>query len=156
VTVGVGLVLAAFAAQRVSFGASWPGPTLEINVIQASATDAGGSVDPTLGALLTPSLVKQQPFVRYNIFKSLAHSQLSLASRKPVSFPLPNGQTLQASLDGVPEAGAKYQLSTRIVAAGDAGPGTFVSVTASANTAFFVGGPGYQGGTLFLALTVHP
>ena len=43
-----------------------------------------------------------------------------------------------------------------IVAAGDAGPGTFVSVTASANTAFFVGGPGYQGGTLFLALTVHP
>ena len=44
-------------------------PTLEVAVIHALHTDGGTSIDPALKDL--PQLTRDQPFVRYNVYKLL-------------------------------------------------------------------------------------
>jgi hypothetical protein len=132
-------------------------PTVELIVIHATRTDAEASVDPQLRDL--PHLTKQQPFVRYNVYKLLDRQQFPLEAGKPVTYALVNGRTLHLTLDAVTRADAgesRYQLETQI---GEPGKDAYLKglqVTAGPNQPFFVGGQSYQGGTLFLELVVRP
>jgi hypothetical protein len=148
------LVLLAGGGAYAASGAH--APSLEISIIQASNNDAGPSIDPQLKDL--PQLTHEQPFTRYNVYRLLDRKLFPLERAKPITFVLPNGRTLQATLDGVnlEKTEKRYKLDTQI---GDPGKPAFLKslhVTASENEPFFVGGQSYQGGTLFLELTVRP
>lgn len=131
-------------------------PTLEVSVIQASQSDAGGSMDPRLKDL--PQLTRDQPFVRYNVYKLLDRRSFPLDVGKAVTYGIVDGRTLQVTLAAVSveKNEKRYQMNAQI---GEPGKEAFLKslqVTASANEPFFIGGQNYQGGTLFLELVVRP
>ena len=132
------------------------GPAIEITVIHALQTDGGGSIDPLLRDL--PQLTRDQPFVRYNVYKMLGRQQLPLEVGKPANSDLPNGRALAVTLVDEPKDahGPRYHVRAEI---GEPGKKAFLKlleVTASGDEPFFVGGQSFQGGTLFLELVVRP
>jgi hypothetical protein len=115
-------------------------PSVEVSVIHALRTDGGVSIDPQLRDL--PQLTKQQPFVRYNVFKLLDRKELTCEKGKAAVYGLADGRTLQVTLVDVTAKSSeqRYHLRAEI-----AGPGKkeflkLLEVTASANEPFFVGG----------------
>jgi hypothetical protein len=150
----VAICCAVFAFAGVARAASQHGPFLEISIIYATQSDAGASIDPALKDL--PQLTREQPFTRYNVYKLLDRKQFPLEPNKAVTFVLPNGRTLQATLTAVTveKNEKRYQLETKI---GDPGKQAFLNslqVKASENEPFFVGGQSYKGGMMFLELMV--
>jgi hypothetical protein len=131
------------------------GPTIEITVIHAMSSDAGGAIDPLLRDL--PQLTREQPFVRYNVYRVLERKELPLEADRPAAIGLPNGRLLQVTLvDQAAEAARRFHVRAEI---GEPGKKAFLKlleVTASGNEPFFVGGQSYEGGTLFLELVVRP
>jgi hypothetical protein len=130
-------------------------PTVEIRVIHALRTDGGVSIDPQLRDLR--QLTRDEPFVRYNVYRLLDRKRLPLESGKPAAYELVNGRTLQITLaDVTDEKGEKrYHVRAEI---GEPGKEAFLKlleVTASANDPFFVGGQSYLGGTLFLEFAIR-
>ncbi len=147
VLVGVRVVPALAAAK---------GTSIEISVIYATKPDAGGSIDPQLRDL--PQLARDQPFVRYNVYKLLERKGRAREPDKPLSPAHANGRTLQVTLVDVAEdaGGKRFHVRAEI---GEPGKKAFLKlleVTASANEPFFVGGQIYEGGTLFLEFVVRP
>ncbi len=143
-------------AGGVALAAAPHGPSLEVSVIQATQSDAGGSIDPRLKDL--PQLTRDQPFVRYNVYKLLDRRSFPLDVGKAVTYGIVDGRTLQVTLaaTSVEKNEKRYQMNAQI---GEPGKEAFLKslqVTASANEPFFVGGQSYQGGTLFLELVVKP
>jgi hypothetical protein len=140
----------------VAFAAAAKTPSVEVSVIHATRTDGGGaSIDPQLRDL--PQLTKQQPFVRYNVFRLLDRKQLPCEKGKPVVYGLVDGRTLLVTLLDVTDQKSeeRYHLRAEI-----GGPGKkeflkLLEVTATANEPFFVGGQSYQGGTLFVELVIR-
>jgi hypothetical protein len=128
---------------------------VEISVIHATRSDGGVTIDPQLRDL--PQLTKEQPFVRYNVFKLLDRRQLPCEKGKPAAYALVDGRTLQVTLIDVTEKSSdqRYHLRAEIAGAGKKEFLKLLEVTASANEPFFVGGQSYQGGTLFLELVVR-
>jgi len=140
----------------IALAASTHGPSLEVSVIHASQSDAGGSIDPRLKDL--PQLTRDQPFVRFNVYKLLDRRSFPLDVGKAVTYGIVDGRTLQATLAAVSvdKNEKRYQMAAQI---GEPGKEAFLKslqVTASANEPFFIGGQSYQGGTLFLELVVRP
>jgi hypothetical protein len=132
------------------------GPALEITVIHALRSDAGGSIDPLLRDL--PQLARDAPFDRYNVYRVLERKEVPLEVNRPVSSGLPNGRVLQVTLvePSVEGVGRRFHVRAEI---GEPGKKAFLKlleVTASGNEPFFVGGQSYGGGTLFLELVVRP
>jgi hypothetical protein len=148
------IALLAFAGG--AWGASQHGPFLEISIIHATLSDAGGSIDPALKDL--PQLTKEQPFTRYNVYKLLDRKQFPLDANKPVTFVLPNGRTLQATLNAVTveKNEKRYQLDANIRDPGKQAFLNSLQVHTSENEPFFVGGQSYKGGVIFLELMVKP
>jgi hypothetical protein len=129
---------------------------VEVTVIHASRSDGGGSIDPQLRDL--PQLTRQQPFLRYNVYRLIDRRTLPLEERKVVTDPLVNGRTLQITLLDVVERGADRRFHMR-AAIDEPGKQAFLKlleVTAGVNEPFFVAGQSYEGGTLFLEIVVHP
>ena len=139
----VGLALGALSLGGAALAASTHGPNLEVSVIQATVSDASLSIDSRLQDLAT-QLTTQQPFVRYRAFTLVSRTQLPLQPQggKTITYALPTGQVLHASLDGtVRRRTARSATSSPPVASpADAGAPVNVQVTASANEPFFVGG----------------
>jgi hypothetical protein len=148
-------VLAAAFFVRAGVAAP-PRPALELSVIHALASDAGGAIDPPLRSL--PQLTRDQPFVRYNVYKLLERKEVPLEAGKPITSTLPNGRTLQVTLAEVSGQGSGRRFHVR-AEIGEPGKRAFLKlleVTASGDEPFFVGGQTYEGGTLFLELVVRP
>jgi hypothetical protein len=148
----------AFAGWGSALAGPVKSPTLEITLIYAALSDAGGSIDPALRDL--PQLTRDQPFVRYNVYKLLERTQHTLETDKPDTYGIVNGRTLQITLvdvttTGAPHPDRRYHVRAAI---GEPGKQAFLKrleVTASEGEPFFVGGQSYQGGTLFLELVVR-
>ncbi len=129
---------------------------VEVTVIHATRSDAGASIDPRLRDL--PQLTRQEPFVRYNVYRLLDRRELPLEERKVVTDPLVNGRTLQITLLDVVERGTdrRFHMRTAIDEPGRQAFLKLLEVTAGVNEPFFVAGQSYEGGTLFLEIVVHP
>jgi hypothetical protein len=141
--------------ERVARAAAPAGPRVEISVIHALRSDAGGSIDPRLRDL--PQLTRDQPFVRYNVYRLLDRKELPLERGKPTPYALVNGRTLQVTLTDVTQDKGERRYHAR-VEIGEPGKQAFLKlleVTASANDPFFVAGQSYEGGTLFLELVIR-
>ena len=155
---GVAAAFGGFAHARADVGAPAPrgGGRVEISVIHAIKTDGGGSIDPRLRDL--PQLTRDQPFVRYNVYRLLDRKEVGLTRGTPAPYALVNGRTLQVTLtDVTTEAGgaARYHVRVEI---GEPGKQAFLKlleVTAGPNDPFFVAGQSYEGGTLFLELAMR-
>ncbi len=157
------LLLAALVSVLLGFGlspriagAAPPGPSLEISVIHATRADGGVSIDPQLRDL--PQLTRDQPFVRYNVYRLLNRRQFRLEEAKPIVEALANGRSLQVVLEGTGTEAAekRYRVQAQITEPGKKAFLPGLEVTASANAPFFVAGQSYQGGTLFLELVIRP
>src|SRR5215472_12031345 len=149
------LALAWGVGERVARAAGGKTTSVEVSVIHATRTDGGSSIDPQLRDL--PQLTKEQPFVRYNVFKLLDRRQLPCEKGKPAAYSLVDGRTLQVTLVDVTDKSSdqRYHLRAEIAGAGKKEFLKLLEVTASGNEPFFVGGQSYQGGTLFLELVVR-
>jgi hypothetical protein len=151
-----GAVLLA-AAGPLAYAAP-PAPSsarVEISVIHALKADGGGAIDPRLRDL--PQLTRDQPFVRYNVYRLLDRKEVGLARGTPTPYPLVNGRILQVTLTDVTteNGGARYHVRVEI---GEPGKQAFLKlleVTAGPNDPFFVAGQSYEGGTLFLELAMR-
>jgi len=148
----------ASVASLASAGPAKSVPTLEIRVIHATQSDGGAAIDADLRDL--PQLTRDQPFVRYNVYKLLARKLQALEEGKPEAYGLVNGRTLQVTLVDVtttsaPHPDRRYHIRAAI---GEPGKQAFLKlleVTASEGQPFFVGGQTYEGGTLFLELVLY-
>ena len=129
------------------------GARVQISVIHALKTDGGGSIDPRLRDL--PQLTRDQPFVRYNVYKLLDRKEMPVEVGKPVPYQLVNGRTMQVKLTqiGVENGGTRYHVRVEIDEPGK--QPVAVEVTAGAKDPFFVAGHNYEGGTLFLELVMQ-
>ena len=153
------LALGVVGAARAAPGAA---PTLEFSIIHATRSDAGTSIDPALKDL--PQLTREQPFVRYNVYRLLDRKafpfemQDGSAASKPLTMPLPNGRTLMVILESVSveKNEKRYQLQAQISEPGKQAYLKDLHVTASAGEPFFVGGQSFRGGVLFLELLIKP
>ncbi len=149
------LSLALCVGGHVALAAGHP-PVIEITVIHATRSDAGGSIDPLLRDL--PQLGRDAPFDRYNVYKVLQRKQLPLEVSKPAASDLPNGRVLQVTLvePAAPGGPPRFHVRAEIEDPGKKAFLKLLEVTASPNEPFFVGGQSYEGGTLFLELVVRP
>ena len=131
-------------------------PAVEVSVIQATRTDGSASMDPQLPDL--PAHAHEQPFLRFNTFRLLDRKQLPIEPGKPVTDPLVNGRTLQVTLLDVTDRGGekRFHLRAAIDEPGKQALLKLLEVTAGGNEPFFVGGPGFRGGTLLLEIVVRP
>ena len=152
--ISFGLLLFALGVGRAAHAAH--APILEVSVIHATQSDAGQAIDPALRDL--PQLTRDQPFVRYNVYKLLDRKGFPLEVNKPVTMPLPNGRTLQVLLGSttVDKNEKRYQLQAQISEPGKQAFLRGLRVTANENEPFFVGGQSYGGGVLFLELLIRP
>jgi len=139
--------------------ASARAPSVEIRVIHATRVDGGAWIDPQLRDL--PQLTRQEPFVRYNVFRLIGRTQLPFDHGKPVVYALVDGRTLQVSLVEPANASAnakdrdRYHLRAEIAGLGKKEFLRLLEVTAGADEPFFVGGQTYDGGTLFLEIVIR-
>jgi hypothetical protein len=147
---GAGLAVSVAVAPSPAGAAA--GPSVEISVILAQASDGGGSIDPKLRDL--PQLTRDQPFVRYNVYRLLERKEVPLEKGKPTPYALVNGRTLQVTLTDVTteKSEKRYHVRVEIAEPGKQAFLKALEVTAGANEPFFVAGQSYQGGTLFLEL----
>jgi hypothetical protein len=150
------LALIPIAGLPAGAGAAPGGPSLEVSVIQATYVDGGTSIDPQLRDL--PQLTRDQPFVRYNVYRLLDRRQFRFEEGKPVIEALANGRSLQVVLEGTSVEGTekRYRVQTQIADPGKKAFLRSLEVTASANEPFFVAGQSFRAGTLFLELVVRP
>jgi hypothetical protein len=153
------LTLAALVAgtsrARVARAVERPPLNVEISVIHALRTDGGVAIDPELRDL--PQLTREQPFVRYNVFRLLDRKRFPLERGKPVGYGLVDGRTLQVTLLEVTgqNGDARYRMRAEIAGAGKTEFLKLLEVTAGPNEPFFVAGQSHAGGTLFLELTLR-
>jgi hypothetical protein len=132
-------------------------PQVEVSVIHATKVPGSASVDPQLRGL--PQLTKQEPFVRYNVFRLLDRQTLNFDKGKTASCALVDGRTLQVTLvDDSDDKGKKdgrYHLRAEIAGVTKKEFLKLLEVTAGADEPFFVGGQSYKSGTLFLELVIR-
>jgi hypothetical protein len=149
------LAVALSVGGHVALAAGHPA-VIEITVIHATRSDAGGSIDPLLRDL--PQLGRDAPFDRYNVYKVLQRKELPLEVSKPAASDLPNGRVLQVTLvePAAPGGPPRFHVRAEIEDPGKKAFLKLLEVTASPNEPFFVGGQSYEGGTLFLELVVRP
>jgi hypothetical protein len=136
--------------------AAAPAVSIEIGVIHAKHTDGGGFIDPRLPEIAQH--VRDEPFVRYNVYRLLDHTRLPLDRGKPVALGLVNGRTLKVTLVESKGTGAdrRFRMRAEIAEPHAEAFLKLLDVTASVDEPFFVGGQSYDGGTLFLELVLRP
>ena len=136
--------------------AGTPTPSIEIGVIHAQHTDGGGFIDPRLREI--EQHMRDEPFVRYNVYRLLDHRRLPLESGKPAALGLVNGRTLKITLVESKGSGAdrRFRMRAEIAEPRQEAFLKLLDVTASVDEPFFVGGQSYEGGTLFLELVLRP
>jgi hypothetical protein len=122
-------------------------PQVEVSVIHATKVPGSASVDPQLRGL--PQLTKQEPFVRYNVFRLLDRQTLNFDKGKTASCALVDDSDDKGKKDG------RYHLRAEIAGVTKKEFLKLLEVTAGADEPFFVGGQSYKSGTLFLELVIR-
>jgi hypothetical protein len=150
-TMGLALALSAPLAEA---GAG--SPSIEIGVIHAQHTDGGAFIDPRLREI--GQHLRDEPFVRYNVYRLLDHARLLLERGKPVALGLVNGRTLKVTLVDSQGSGAerRFRMRAEIAEPHQEAFLKLLEVTAGVDEPFFVGGQSYDAGTLFLELVLRP
>ncbi len=122
----------------------------EIMVMHATQ-EAAGSIDPRIGSM--PQLTKP-PFSAYNAYKLLDKKIVPVERGKTASYALPNGRTLQVSVE--PQPNKLYKVSASISRPEGGAFLKLLEVTAAPNEPFFVAGQTYGKGSLVVAITIRP
>lgn len=123
----------------------------EVVVLLATQSDAGRSVDAAIGAI--PQLSKP-PFNAYGQWKLVDRKTVNLERGKGTSIPVANGRTLQLTYSDI-TADKRFRVSAAMMRE-DGSSLQKVNVVAATQEPFFLAGQKYQGGTLFIGITVKP
>jgi hypothetical protein len=123
----------------------------EVVVLLATQADGARAVDPAIGAL--PQLSKP-PFNAYGHWKLLDRQTVSLERAKPTTVALAAGRTLELTYSEL-AADKRFRVAAALHKA-DAPGVQKVNVVAAAQEPFFLAGQKFQGGTLFIGITLKP
>ncbi|MGH7439812.1 MAG: hypothetical protein ACRENE_29340 [Polyangiaceae bacterium] len=126
---------------------------VQISVIHALKSDGGASIDPRLRDL--PQLTRDQPFVRYNVYKLLDRKEMPISVGPPVPYSLANGRAMQVRLTQVGVEGGATRYHVRVEIDEPGKQPVAVEVTAGPKEPFFVAGHNYEGGTLFIEFVMQ-
>ena len=131
-------------------------PSLELSVILAVHADGGASIDPQLRDL--PQLTRDEPFVRYNVYRLLERRQFPLDAAKPALLALANGRSLQVTLEGITEQNGekRYQMTSQIAEPGKKAYLRSLQVTASANERLSSAARAFKAGLFSLNCSFDP
>jgi len=124
------------------------GPQAEVLIILATQC-AQPSVDPKIG---------EMPKLGYSCYKVVDTKYLALVKGQSSSAPLPNGRTFQITTNDIigSDKDKKYKMVASVSQPDGKSFLKLADVTAEPNKRFHVGGFGYQGGALVLAIKVVP
>jgi hypothetical protein len=122
----------------------------EVMVMHATQEESG-SIDARIGSM--PQLSKP-PFSAYNTYKLLDRKTLAVERGKPMSYALPNGKTLQVSVEAL--EGKQYKVTASVSRGEGSSFLRLLEVKASANEPFFVAGQTHGKGVLVFAITIKP
>jgi hypothetical protein len=123
----------------------------EVIVLLATQGDGARSVDPAIGAL--PQLSKP-PFNAYSQWKQIDRKTVSLERGKSTTISVANGRSLQLTYSEL-AADKRYRVAAAMLRE-DGSSLQKVNVVAAAQEPFFLAGQKYQGGTLFIGITLKP
>jgi hypothetical protein len=123
----------------------------EVIVLLATQADGGRSVDAAIGAI--PQLSKP-PFNAYSQWKLVDRKTVSLERGKGTNVAVANGRTLQLTYSDL-TADKRFRVSAAMMRE-DGSSLQKVNVVAATQEPFFLAGQKYQGGTLFIGITVKP
>jgi hypothetical protein len=123
----------------------------EVIVLLATQADGARSIDPAIGAL--PQLSKP-PFNAYSQWKQIDRKTVSLERAKSTTFSVANGRTLQLTYSEL-AADKRYRVAAAMLRE-DGSALQKVNVVAAPQEPFFLAGQKYQGGTLFIGITLKP
>ena len=123
----------------------------EVMVLLATQGDGGRSIDAAIGPLLQ---LGKPPFNAYSHWKLLDRKTVSLDRGKSTTFAVANGRSLQLTYAGV-TADRRFRVSAAMLRE-DGSSLQKVNVVAATQEPFFLAGQKYQGGTLFIGITVKP
>jgi hypothetical protein len=122
----------------------------EVLVLLASQADGARAVDPAIGAL--PQLAKP-PFNAYAHWKLLDRQTVSLERNKSTTLSLAGGRSLELTYS---ELAADKRFRVAAALKSDKPGVQKVNVVAAAQEPFFLAGQKFQGGTLFIGITLKP
>jgi hypothetical protein len=124
----------------------------EVIVLLASQAEGGArSVDPAIGSL--PQLSKP-PFNAYGQWKLLDRQTVSLERNKATTVALAEGRTLELTYSEL-AADKRFRVAAALLK-GDKPGVQKVNVVAAAQEPFFLAGQKFQGGILFIGITLKP
>ena len=123
----------------------------EVVVLLATQADGARSIDPAIGSL--PQLAKP-PFNAYSQWKQIDRKTVSLERAKSTTVRVANGRTLQLTYSEL-AADKRYRVAAAMLRE-DGSALQKVNVVAAAQEPFFLAGQKYQGGTLFIGITLKP
>lgn len=123
----------------------------EVMVLLATQADGARAIDPAIGAL--PQLSKP-PFNAYSHWKQVDRKTVTLERAKSTTVSFANGRTLQLTYSEL-AADKRYRVAAAVLRE-DGSPLQKVNVVAAAQEPFFLAGQKYQGGTLFIGITLKP
>ncbi len=123
----------------------------EVIVLLASQADGARSIDAAIGAL--PQLAKP-PFSAYSHWKQVDRKTVTLERGRGTSVAVANGRTLQLTYTEL-ASDRRFRVNAAVLRE-DGTPLQKVNVVAAAQEPFFLAGQKYQGGTLFIGITLKP
>lgn len=145
------------AAKDSDAGAARPAPSdafVDLQVLVASKVD-GGSVDERLAKTLP---LHRAPFRSFNAFRVLQPTErIPLKKGDELSRRLGTSRVLKLTLLEVIQDGDEHRFRVRAeIPTSDAGAQSFkVEFTAGRNGTVWLAGPAFEGGTLFLGVTMR-
>jgi hypothetical protein len=143
-------VAPAYADDQTPAGEHSPNTPLTGEVLVLLASQAEGTIDPSLSHLRA---LKHPPFNSFKSMKILSRSSVALMTDEPVAIELPKHRWLVLTLvSKLPDGRAKVQLSINKANQKDYLP--FLNVIISAGEPFFVAGQKFEGGTLVVGVRV--
>jgi hypothetical protein len=125
-----------------------PAPTRG-EVIVVLASEAPGQVDPSLREF---AALRQPPFDGYRSMRVLSRTRVELVPGAPAEILLPNGRLLRVELLGLD--GGRYRVRVSINRPHQRDYLPAAEVAAAPGVPFFIGGQGFESGTLVIGVRV--
>lgn len=144
VTVLVGVVSAALLAGRPALAADTPGAEIRVRVIHAS--NEGKKFDPHL-----EDLKKFLEGHKFSSFKQVIDETISVKEEGTRGIGLLSGKNLNVTLKKL----TREKATIRLQLLGQTGQILDTTVVAGPHKLFFIAGPRYDDGVLFLAIEPH-
>jgi hypothetical protein len=123
----------------------------EVMVLLASQVEGRGSIDPAIGNL--PQL-REPPYSSFNSYHLLDRRTMSLQTGRVSAYTMPHGRLLELTLE--PSPTPAYLVQVGITHPNGNGMRHLVTMEMKTNKWYFMAGQHWNGGTIWVGITLHP